>query len=63
MEENKLNKVEIIRKYQKTRIKINDQEINFVGKYAITQDINIENGIPILEIKMAIDEKSSSITI
>ncbi len=63
MEENKLNKVEIIRKNQKTRIKINDQEINFVGKYAITQDINIENGIPILEIKMAIDEKSSSITI
>lgn len=63
MEENKLNKVEIIRKNQKTRIKINDQEINFVGKYAITQDIDIENGIPILEIKMAIDEKSSSITI
>lgn len=63
MEKNKLNKVEIIRKNQKTRIKINDQEINFVGKYAITQDIDIENGIPILEIKMAIDEKSSSITI
>lgn len=63
MEENKLNKVEIIRKNQKTRININDQEINFVGKYAITQDIDIENGIPILEIKMAIDEKSSSITI
>ncbi len=63
MEKNKLNKVEIIRKNQKTRIKINDQEINFVGKYAITQDIDIENGIPILEIKMAINEKSSSITI
>lgn len=63
MEKNKLNKVEIIRKNQKTRIKINDQEINFVGKYAITQDIDIENGIPMFEIKMAIDEKTSSITI
>lgn len=63
MEENKLNKVEIIRKNKKTSIKINDQEINFVGKYAITQDIDVRNGIPMFEIKMAIDEKTSSITI
>ena len=40
MEENKLNKVEIIRKNKKTSIKI-----------------------PMFEIKMAIDEKTSSITI
>lgn len=59
----KLNKVEITKKQNKTVIKINDQEINFVGKYSITQDVDIENGIPMLEIKMAIDEKESSITI
>lgn len=46
-----------------TSIKINNQEIDFVGKYAITQDIDINNGIPMFEVKMAIDEKSSSITI
>lgn len=63
MEESKFNKVEIIRKNQKTMIKINDQKINFIGKYAITQDIDIKNGVPMLEIKMAIDEKSSNITI
>ena len=63
MEENKLNKVEVIRKNKKTSIKTNGQEINFVVKYVITQDIDIENGIPMFEIKMAIDEKSSNITI
>lgn len=61
--ENKLNKVEIIKNQNKTVIKINDQEINFVGRYSITQDIDIGNGIPMLEIKMAIDERNSSITI
>lgn len=59
----KLNKVEITKKQNKTVIKINNQEINFVGKYSITQDVDIENGMPMLEIKMVIDEKESSITI
>lgn len=63
MEGNRLNKVEIIRKNGQTKIRINNQEVNFVGKYSIIQDMDIENGIPMLEIKMAIDEKNSSITI
>lgn len=63
MEENRLNKVEIIRKNNQTKIRINNQEIDFVGKYSIIQDMDIENGVPMLEIKMAIDEKKSSITI
>lgn len=62
-EKNKLNKVEIIKNQNKTVIKINDQEIKFVGRYSITQDMDIGNGIPLLEIKMAIDEKNSNITI
>lgn len=62
-EKSELNKVEIIKNQNKTVIKINDQEINFVGRYSITQDIDIRNGIPMLEIKMAIDEKISNITI
>lgn len=57
----KSNKVEIIKKGHITNIKINDQPIHFVGKYSITQDINVENGVPYLEIKMAIDEERSSI--
>lgn len=61
--EEKMNKVEISRKGKMTTIKINDQPISFVGKYSITQDIEVENGIPMLEIKMAIDEKKSTITI
>ncbi len=63
MKESKLNKVEITRKGSITEIKINDKEITFVGKYSITQDIDIGSGIPILEIKMAIDEEKSTITI
>lgn len=63
MEETKLNKVEITRKGSITEIKINDKEITFVGKYSITQDIDVGSGIPILEIKMAIDEEKSTITI
>lgn len=63
MKETKLNKVEITRKGSITEIKINDKEITFVGKYSITQDIDIGSGIPILEIKMAIDEEKSTITI
>ncbi len=59
----KKNKVEISTKEKVTTIKINDQQINFVGKYSITQDIDVENGTPMLEIKMAIDEKTSTITI
>ena len=59
----KKNKVEISIKEKVTTIKINDQQINFVGKYSITQDIDVENGTPMLEIKMAIDEKTSTITI
>lgn len=62
-EKSELNKVEIIKNQNKTVIKINDQEINFVGRYSITQDIDIRNGIPMLKIKMAIDEKISNITI
>ena len=63
MDGNGLNKVEIIRKNGQTKIRINNQEVNFVGKYSIIQDMDIENGILMLEIKMAIDEKNSSITI
>ena len=63
MKESKLNKVEITRKGSITEIKINDKEITFVGKYSITQDIDVGSGIPILEIKMAIDEEKSTITI
>lgn len=59
----KKNKVEISTKEKVTTIKINDQQINFVGKYSITQDIDVENGTPMLEIKMAIDEKTSTIII
>ena len=63
MENSKLNKVEITRNGAITNIKINNQPIHFVGKYSITQDIEKENGIPMLEIRMAIDEKASTITI
>lgn len=63
MKESKLNKVEITRKGSIIEIKINDKEITFVGKYSITQDIDVGSGIPILEIKMAIDEEKSTITI
>ena len=63
MEDSKLNKVEITRNGAVTNIKINNQPIHFVGKYSITHDIEKENGIPMLEIRMAIDEKASTITI
>lgn len=57
-----MNKVEIKKVGKSTKISINGTEISFVGKYSITQDIEVENGIPMLEIKMAIDEKESTIT-
>lgn len=63
MEKSKLNKVEITRNGAVTNIKINNQPINFVGKYSITQDIDKGNGIPMIEIRMAIDERTSTITI
>lgn len=58
-----MNEVKIIKKNGITEIYINGTRMNFVGKYSITQDINIKEGLPFLEIKMAIDEEKSTITI
>lgn len=58
-----MNKVEIERKNKITKIKINDQEIKCIGQYSITQNINENNGMPMLKIEMAIDEENSKITI
>ncbi len=59
----KSNVVEMIKKDGKTEIKINGQPINMIEKYSISQDMNKHNGMLMLEIKMAIDEDKSAITI
>lgn len=59
----KSNVVELVRKNGKTEIKINGQPVNLIEKYSISQDMNKHNGMLMLEIKMAIDENKSTITI
>lgn len=55
------NKVDIFRKGQNTKIKINDKEVTGVSSYKLGQDTG--DSIIYLTIKMAIDEKKSTITI
>lgn len=55
------NKVEVLREGASTYIKINGQEIKAVRDYQIGQERG--ESTMYLTIKMAIDEKNSSITI